>query len=69
MVDVLSNPGTFVEHGYRAFTGSLLNLKKLSEKRRVDEFFMWYQHLLLWFVFDDTNSLKTYRSVMKTDPM
>lgn len=38
MVDVLSNPGTFVEHGYRAFTGSLLNLKKLSEKRRVDEF-------------------------------
>lgn len=38
MVDVLSNPGTFVEHGYRAFTGSLLNLKKLSEKRRVDDF-------------------------------
>lgn len=35
MVDVLSNPGTFVEHGYRAFTGSLLNF---SEKRRIDEF-------------------------------
>lgn len=38
MVDVFSNLGIFVEYGYRVFVGSLFNLKKFSEKCRVDEF-------------------------------